>query len=123
VPVNRLSLGRRMLAAPAPLGAEFYNPAPVSHLRASISLRTVCILAGVEFEWDPEKDRLNQEKHGVSFAEASTVFGDALARTVPDPRYSIGEFRFLTTGYSLANRLLIVAWAYPGFVDRLVIGS
>ena len=63
----------------------------------------------MEFEWDPEKDRINQEKHGVSFTEASTVFGDALARTVPDPRYSIGEFRYLTTGYSSANRLLIVA--------------
>jgi uncharacterized DUF497 family protein len=38
----------------------------------------VAILAArmLEFEWDPEKDRSNQEKHGVSFAEASSVFGD-----------------------------------------------
>ena len=63
----------------------------------------------MEFEWDPEKDRINQRKHGVSFAEGSTVFGDPLARTVPDPRYSIGELRFLTTGYSSDDRLLIVA--------------
>jgi uncharacterized DUF497 family protein len=34
----------------------------------------------VEFEWDPEKDRLNQEKHGVSFREASTAFSDPLAK-------------------------------------------
>ncbi len=74
----------------------------------------------MEFEWDPEKDRLNQQKHGVSFAEASTVFGDALARTVPDPRYSIGEFRFLTTGYSSANRLLIVATTDRGERIRII---
>jgi hypothetical protein len=30
------------------------------------------MLLAVEFEWDPEKDRANQKKHGVSFAEAST---------------------------------------------------
>lgn len=74
----------------------------------------------MEFEWDLEKDRINQEKHGVSFTEASTVFGDALARTVPDPRYSIGEFRYLTTGYSLTNRLLIVAHTDRGERIRII---
>lgn len=74
----------------------------------------------MEFEWDPEKDRLNQEKHGVSFTEASTVFGDPLARTVPDPRYSIGEFRYLTTGYSSDNRLLIVAHTDRGQRTRII---
>ena len=74
----------------------------------------------MEFEWDPEKDRINQEKHGVSFTEASTVFGDDLARTVPDPRYSIGEFRYLTTGYSVANRLLIVAHTDRGERTRII---
>jgi uncharacterized DUF497 family protein len=67
------------------------------------------MLIGVEFEWDPEKDRLNQEKHGLSFAEATTVFGDPLHRTVPDPRHSIGEFRYLTTGYTSRRRLVMVA--------------
>ena len=65
----------------------------------------------MEFEWDPEKDRANQKKHGVSFAEASTVFGDPFHRTFADPRHSIGEFRFLTTGYTSAGRLVILAHA------------
>jgi len=30
---------------------------------------------GLEFEWDPDKAEANQKKHGVSFEEASTVFG------------------------------------------------
>jgi len=82
--------------------------APGSHL----ALSEFCehgILGTVEFEWDPEKDQINQAKHGISFAEALTVFGDPLARTVVDPRYSEGELRFLTTGYTTTNRLVIVA--------------
>jgi uncharacterized DUF497 family protein len=73
------------------------------------SSRQHAILTAVEFEWDPEKDQINQAKHGISFAEALTVFGDPLARTVLDPRYSEGELRFLTTGYTTTNRLVIVA--------------
>jgi len=30
----------------------------------------------VEFEWDPEKEQANMQKHGVDFTEAATVFGD-----------------------------------------------
>lgn len=74
----------------------------------------------VEFEWDPEKDRINQEKHGISFAEALTVFGDPLARTVPDPRHSIDEYRYLTTGYTSSQRLVIVAHTDRGERTRLI---
>ena len=63
----------------------------------------------MEYEWDPEKDRINQETRGVSFAEASTAFLDPLAATVPDDRYAYEEFRFRTIGYTLTNRLIIVA--------------
>jgi hypothetical protein len=35
----------------------------------------------MQFEWDPDKDLLNQKDHSVSFDEASTVFGDAFALT------------------------------------------
>lgn len=63
----------------------------------------------MEYEWDPEKDRTNREKHGVSFAEASTAFLDPLHVTVIDERRSIGEFRFRTIGYTATSRLVIVA--------------
>ena len=62
----------------------------------------------MEFEWDPQKSDANFKKHGVSFHEASTVFGDPLAITFSDPDHSIGEHRFLTFGYSRLNRLLVV---------------
>jgi uncharacterized DUF497 family protein len=60
------------------------------------------------FEWSPDKDRSNQEKHGVSFLEAATVFADPLARTVPDPRAYEGEYRWGTTGYTSKRRLVVV---------------
>ena len=63
----------------------------------------------MEFEWDPEKDRLNQEKHDISFTEASTVFGDPLAVTFVDPRPDYEEYRFLTIGCTPVYRLIIVA--------------
>ena len=63
----------------------------------------------VEFEWDPEKDAVNLRKHGVSFSEASTIFGDPLAWTIDDPDHSREEARFLTTGLSSRHRLILVA--------------
>jgi len=50
----------------------------------------------MKFEWDPTKSESNLKKHGISFHEASTVFGDPLAITFNDPDHSAGEHRFLT---------------------------
>jgi hypothetical protein len=63
----------------------------------------------VHFEWDPAKAARNVSKHGVSFDEASTVFGDPLAGTILDPRHSGDEPRFVTIGLSMSRRLIIVA--------------
>ena len=54
----------------------------------------------MKFEWDESKASKNLRKHGVSFDEATTVFGDPLAITYLDPEYSFEEDRFLTFGYS-----------------------
>ena len=63
----------------------------------------------MRFEWDHEKAAANITRHGVSFEEASTIFGDRLATTIPDPDHSVYEERWLTTGLSNKGRLLI-AW-------------
>jgi len=65
----------------------------------------------VTFEWDPSKAAQNRRKHGVSFHEAATVFGDPLTLTYQDPDHSVHEQRFITVGMSSAGRLLIVAHA------------
>jgi uncharacterized DUF497 family protein len=63
----------------------------------------------MRFEWDRLKDEENRTKHGVSFEEASTVFADPLAATIPDPDHSQTEMRFLTMGLSSTGRLVVVA--------------
>ncbi len=62
----------------------------------------------MEFEWDPNKATTNEKKHGISFSEATTVFGDPLELTISDPDHSSGEFRFLSIGESNAGNLLVV---------------
>ncbi|NET61234.1 MAG: BrnT family toxin [Symploca sp. SIO2E6] len=47
----------------------------------------------MEFEWNSNKAQSNLKKHGISFNEAATVFGDSLSVTFPDPDHSIGESR------------------------------
>lgn len=62
----------------------------------------------MQFEWDSKKAIDNVVKHGVTFDEASTVFGDPLALTIDDPEHSVGEYRFVTIGLSHQQRLIIV---------------
>jgi len=64
----------------------------------------------MRFEWDQEKARRNVAKHGVSFEEASTAFGDPLSIARFDPDHSIGEDRFLLLGASHTGRLVVVAY-------------
>jgi uncharacterized protein len=75
----------------------------------------------VEFEWDPDKERSNIERHGVDFTEAATVFGDPLELTISDPDHSVGELRFLSIGHSSFNRILVVS--YTEREDRIRIIS
>jgi hypothetical protein len=74
----------------------------------------------VQFEWDPEKRASNEAKHGVSFEEATTVFGDPLATTILDPGHSEGEEHFLTTGLSDRQRVLIVWHTERGEKTRII---
>ena len=61
------------------------------------------------FEWDPKKAGSNLRKHGVSFGDAATVFGDPLSLTIHDPIHSSGwEDRFITIGLSVRQKLLVV---------------
>ena len=63
---------------------------------------------GLVFEWDPEKARLNADKHGVSFEEAATAFADPLSLTIDDPLHSAQEQRLVLLGLSSLGRLLVV---------------
>lgn len=75
---------------------------------------------GYTFEWDAAKADNNRRKHGVTFDEASTVFGDPLAILLPDPDHSVEEQRYLVLGMSKGRRLLVVAFAERPPRTRLI---
>jgi hypothetical protein len=72
------------------------------------------------FEWNPEKAGANLKKYGVSFEEAETVFFDPLSLTVPDPKHSDEENRFIITGFSDKQRQPVVAHADRGDKIRII---
>jgi len=74
----------------------------------------------IRFECDPAKARGNFKKHGVSFEEGATIFGDALSATIRDPDHSKGEARFVTVGLSVRGRLLVVAHTDDDEVIRII---
>ena len=63
----------------------------------------------MRFEWDERKNRTNQRKHGVSFEEASEVFGDPLHLSWLDERFSAFEERWVTIGQTSSGLMLTVA--------------
>ena len=73
-----------------------------------------------EFEWDPAKAASNQERHGVSFVEAATVFFDPLSITMSDPVHSVDEQRFVITGISYQHRALVVVHVDRGVRIRII---
>ncbi|MFI3222933.1 MAG: BrnT family toxin [Methylococcaceae bacterium] len=64
----------------------------------------------MQFEWDKNKNKLNIQKHGISFNEAKTVFNDVLASIFDDSWNSIEEHRELIIGSSDCARLLIISF-------------
>ena len=62
----------------------------------------------IQFEWDENKNHINQNKHNISFEEAKTVFYDDEALVIDDPDHSEAEERFIILGLSNKANLLIV---------------
>ena len=74
----------------------------------------------MKFQWDPNKAADNITKHGVSFDEATTVFGDPLAATISDPEHSAEEARFVTMGQTASERLVVVVHTERGEEVRII---
>lgn len=62
----------------------------------------------MRFEWNSSKAQFNFSKHGISFEEATTIFGDPLSITSPDPDHSQEEARWITIGVSTNFKTIVV---------------
>jgi uncharacterized DUF497 family protein len=74
----------------------------------------------LRFSWDPAKAAANARKHGVTFSEAASVFGDTLSIAGFDPDHSDNEDRYILVGTSLQGRLLLVAYTEHGEKLRII---
>ena len=77
----------------------------------------------MKFEWDENKNQINQHKHGISFEEVQSVFEDVYAILFDDPDHSDQEERFLLIGMSTARGVCIVSHCYRGADDIIRIIS
>jgi uncharacterized DUF497 family protein len=74
----------------------------------------------VVYEWDASKATQNLKKHGVSFDEAASAFGDPFTLTIPDPHHSLDELRFVTIGMTAQQRLVTIVHTDRGDAVRLI---
>ncbi|HEX6649094.1 MAG TPA: BrnT family toxin [Pyrinomonadaceae bacterium] len=79
-----------------------------------------CYTLFMDYVWAEAKATSNLVKHGVSFQEAATVFGDPLYVDFYDPDHSLDENRYLIMGQSRAGRLLLVSYTERDEVVRLI---
>ena len=73
----------------------------------------------MDFEWDEDKAKLNEQKHGVTFREAELAFEDENAVEIYDELNSDEEIRFQIIALSPA-RLLFVAFTLRDEKIRLI---
>jgi len=78
------------------------------------------ILKNMEFVWDPQKAEDNIAKHGISFSEAATAFGDPLAITYLDTDHSQDEDRYLTFGTTVNGSYVVVVHTDRSEKTRLI---
>lgn len=64
-----------------------------------------------DFDWDISKDKLNQEKHGVSFALAQLAFLDPNRVILEDIEHSVEEKRYYCLG-RVADEIITVRFTY-----------
>lgn len=73
------------------------------------------------FEWDPSKAAQNLKKHGISFAEARSIFADPLHSTIADTLHSTPtEERYVTIGQSNTGKTLVVIHAEQADTIRII---
>ena len=63
----------------------------------------------MKFEWSNEKNKLNIEKHNISFEEAKEVFLDPMQISKLDHRFDYFEERWITLGATTQDKILVVA--------------
>jgi uncharacterized DUF497 family protein len=70
------------------------------------------------FDWDPAKEAVNLQNHGISFRQAATVFRDPLQLSIYDEEHSQQEERWITLGLDSSGILRVVVHTFDEVSDR-----
>jgi uncharacterized DUF497 family protein len=81
---------------------------PDKLLARSIIICYTKSITELSFEWDEEKNKLNQKLHGISFEDAKFVFNDPFKVILPDLFHGGEEERWLAIG--IVGRVLFVVF-------------
>ena len=69
--------------------------------------------------WDPDKAKINYQKHKIHFSDAESVLYDTMALTIEDQNIG-GEKRFVTVGADSTGRIVLVVYTYRANSIRLI---
>jgi len=75
-------------------------------------------MAKTRFEWDAQKDRGNQQKHGVSFEFAQYAFADPERVIAEDLSHSQDEQRYFCFG-RIGDEIVTVRFTHRGNAIRI----
>ena len=92
------------------------SPNSTPNMKRRVEGKNVALI----FEWHNRKAAENLKRHGVSFQEAITVFADSLSVTTPELLHAAEEERWLITGYSDEQRLLVVVYTERDEALRII---
>ena len=73
----------------------------------------------MKFEWDENKNKSNQDKHGIDFNDAKEVFEDNNRKTSPDLRQNYGEDRWITIG-KILDIIIVVVYTIRDTAYRII---
>ncbi len=73
----------------------------------------------VGYQWDRNKSTSNRRKHGIQFADATSVFEDEFAITIQDED-TTDEDRYITVGLNALGQVLVVVYTYRGDDIRII---
>lgn len=68
----------------------------------------------MRFDWDPLKERMNIEKHGLFFSDASLVFTDRNSLSKFDDEHSGKDDRWITLGMLPSGTIVVVVHTFRG---------
>ena len=75
----------------------------------------------MKFIWDPVKEKINIQKHQISFTESCYVFSDPYSLNLFDEQHSKDEHRWITLRQTPNGKILVVVHTFKKMDEMEVV--